>query len=200
MSVIRSVDHLRRIIPEPNATASAKILDHIEEQSVAFLALSPFLVMSTSGPDGVELSPKGDEPGFVMIEDARTLLIPERKGNQLALGLQNIIANPAVGLMAFRPRTTEVLRISGRAELLDDPELCARFSVRGKPAVLAIRIHVERAFFHCARSLYRAKLWDPDSWPDPMRVSFGRIIAQSLQNDALEVFIDGMQDNYGRDI
>jgi uncharacterized protein len=138
-------------------------------------------VLATAGPDGqLEVSPKGDQPGFVVVEDERTLLVPDRKGNKLLFGLQNVLANPQVSLIFLVPATDETLRLSGRAELYRDPALLARLSTRGQPALVAMRVRIERCFFHCARAFLRARLWDPASWPEPQRVSFGRQLAPKL--------------------
>lgn len=140
----------------------------------------------------MEVSPNGDHPGFVEIVDDRTLLIPVRKGNQFALGLGNILADPQVGLMMIRPAIDEVLRISGRATLLIDPEICERLSIEGKPAVLVIKVEIDRAAFHCVRSAKRAGLWDPESWDAPTRISFGKIYAESLQSPEVEKVFDDL--------
>ena len=194
MAEIATLDRLLELIPDPGPKASAKILDRLDEQALAFARRSPFLVMATDGEAGFELSPKGDDPGFVEIVDPRTLLIPERNGNQLTLGLRNILANGRIGLMLFRPATEEVLRISGRARLLDDQDVCERLATRGKPAVLAIQVDVERAFFHCPRSIKRAGLWRPESWDAPTRVSMGAIIARALERPELKDAIDKISD------
>ena len=125
-------------------------------------------------------TPKGDGPGFVAIEDERTLLIPERKGNKLIQGLQNILATGRVALVFLVPGTEETLRVHGRAELTADPAVLARLEERGQPALLAIRVHVEQVFFHCAKAFKRSKLWQPDTWPEKLRISFGTMLAKRL--------------------
>lgn len=188
MTQIKSVPQLRQVLGEPRATTKSKILDALDEQAVAFAAKCPFLLLSTTSADGtIEVSPKGDEPGFVRVENPNTLLMPERAGNNLAFGLQNIIDNGRVGLIMLLPQTGETLRVSGRAELFDDADLLSRLSSQGKPALLAIRIHVERSYFHCARSVLRSKLWNPSAWPAAQPVSFGRIIAPKVGGDATMV-------------
>lgn len=178
MARITTVDALRRVIREPNPATRAKIKPALDEQAIAFVQSSPFALLSTFDADGAaEVSPKGDDPGFVRVEDPTTLLMPERAGNHLAMGLLNIVANGRVGLLFLRPRTGETLRVTGRAEIFDDEELVASLASAGKPAFLAIRIHVEKSFFHCARSVLRSKLWQPDGWPEAGRVSFGRVFA-----------------------
>ena len=189
MAQITSLERLREIIPDPGPKAGAKLRDRLCEQGIAFIARSPFLCMATVGSWGLEVSQKGDQPGFVEVVDDRTLLIPERNGNQLTLGLGNIVADPRVGLALIRPATDEILRISGRATLIDDVEVCERLSARDKPAVLAIRVAIDRAAFHCVRSARRAGLWQPETWDAPGKISFGRIYAEALaMPDIVEAF------------
>jgi PPOX class probable FMN-dependent enzyme len=189
---ITSEDQLRQILPPPRETTKAKLLDHLDAQALEFLAASPFVLLSTVGRDGaVEVSPKGDEPGFLRVEDARTVVLPDRAGNNLAFGLQNILHNPRIGAIALRPGTGETLRFSGQAEIHADPELLQSLSARGRPALLAIRIRIERAYFHCAKSVLRSGLWRPEQWPAPQKISFGRIIGQRIGADkAVEQQID----------
>jgi hypothetical protein len=178
MARLTSIDDLRKIIAEPRPTTFKKILDALDEQSIDFLKRCPFALVGTTSKDGtVEISPKGDEPGFIRVEDPGTLLIPERIGNNLAFGLSNIIANGQIGMICLAPATGETLRISGTAEVFDDPELVKALSSLGKPALLATRVHIKHCYFHCARSVLRANLWKPEAWPAPGRISFGKIIA-----------------------
>jgi predicted pyridoxine 5'-phosphate oxidase superfamily flavin-nucleotide-binding protein len=114
------------------------------------------------------------------LEDDRTLLLPERAGNNLAFGLQNILANGRIGLIAFRPGTGETIRITGTASIHDDADLLAALGSAGRPALLALRVQVERCYFHCARSVLRAGLWDAKTWAKAQRVSFGKIISEGL--------------------
>lgn len=185
MAKLTSTADLRRIIADPRSSTRSKILDALDEQSIDFLKRCPFALVSTTSADGtIEVSPKGDEPGFIRVEDPRTLLIPERVGNNLAFGLSNIVTNGNIGMIALVPATGETLRLSGTAEVFDDPELVQSLSSLGKPALLATRIHIKHCYFHCARSIVRAKLWDPKAWPAPGRVSFGKIIAPRIGADA----------------
>lgn len=192
MARISTKEELRRIIAEPRPATRVKILDALDEQSIAFLKRCPFALVGTTAADGtVEVSPKGDEPGFIRVEDAKTLLIPERVGNNLAFGLNNILDTGEIGIIALVPATGETLRISGTAEIHDDPELVASLSSLGKPALLATRVHIKHCYFHCARSIVRAKLWDPKSWPAAGRISFGKIIAPRIgESEAVAAQID----------
>ena len=184
MARLKSLDDLRRVIGEPRPATKSKILDALDEQSIDFLKRCPFALVGTVSADGtLEVSPKGDEPGFIRVEDARTLLIPERIGNNLAFGLSNMIANGKIGMICLVPATGETLRISGTAEIHDDPDLVASLSSLGKPALLATRVRIQHSYFHCARSVFRAGLWKPETWPAPGRVSFGKIIAPRVGGD-----------------
>jgi PPOX class probable FMN-dependent enzyme len=196
MAEIVSLERLREIIPDPGPKAGAKLRDRLCDQGTAFIGRSPFVILSSIGSWGVEVSQKGDHPGFVEVIDDRTLLIPERSGNQLALGLGNIIANPRVGLAFLRPATDEVLRVSGRATLIDDADVCERLSARGKPAVLAIRVAVDRAAFHCVRSARRAGLWQPETWDTPGKISFGKIYAEALGMPDIREAFDRMAEEH----
>ena len=198
MAQISSMDRLREIIPDPGVKAGAKLRDRLCDQGTAFIARSPFVILSSIGSWGVEVSQKGDHAGFVEVVDERTLLIPERNGNQLALGLGYVIADPRVGLAFLCPATDEVLRISGRAVLLDDADLCERMSARGKPAVLVIRVEIDRAAFHCVRSARRAGLWQPETWHAPDKISFGKIYADALGMPDIRDSFDRMAEEHDR--
>lgn len=184
MSRITSVEGLRRVLAMPRETTKMKLLDALDEQAKDFIKASPFLMLATADAQGrVDVSPKGDLPGFVEIEDDCTVLLPDRTGNNLAFGLENIIATGQVGVIFLRPGTGETLRLNGRAEIFDDADLLARLGTSERPALLAIRIHIEHCYFHCARSIHRAQLWKPETWPERQRVSFGKIIAPRIGGD-----------------
>jgi len=171
---ITDVATLRESVGEEIPGLHEKVIDHIDDFARAFIEMSPFVVMSTADDAGrVDASPKGDAPGFVVVEDQHTLLIPDRRGNKLAYGHQNILANPHVGLLFVIPGTPETLRINGRAELTADPALKEQMASRGKDAVLAVRVYVEECFFHCGKAFIRANLWQHEQWPERHRVSFG---------------------------
>ena len=178
---ITNTDQLREVVGEPLDLVTQKVFQKIEGQLADFLSRSPFAVLSTSDAEGrQDASPKGDRPGFVELVDPTTLLIPDRMGNKLAMGLQNIVANPQVGLLFLVPGTRETLRVNGRAELTRDPEVLDRLSPGVERAQLAIRVHIEEVFFHCAKAFVRSKLWVPDSWPERMKISFGRQLAEKV--------------------
>jgi len=204
MARIVSTKHLREVIGEPNPVVHSKVHDRLNAQAQAFIARAPMAFLASAGADGTPMvSPKGDVPGFVRVMDACTLLLPERKGNRLIFSLQNILANPAVELIFLVPGTGETLRVGGNAELDDDAQLCASFVERGRPALLIMRIRVQRCYFHCAKAFLRSRLWDHASWPETaLRVSFGQEIAQAgaLAPEAIEPFDQGVQERYRTDL
>ena len=171
-----------------------KLFRGLDETAITFIKQSPFLLLATADAEGTpDVSPKGDEPGFVAVEDDQTLLIPDRKGNKLIFGLQNILMNARVALIFLVPGTEETLRIHGSAELTAAPEIVERLSARGQPALLAIRVRIERCFFHCAKAFKRSRLWRPESWPERLRISFGKLLAPRLGgSEELERTIDRM--------
>jgi len=196
---LTTLEQVRAIIGPEVPAVRAKLFQTLDETAQAFLARSPLLLLATADADGrVDVSPKGDGPGFVALEDERTLLIPDRKGNKLIMGLQNILANPRVAALFLLPGTGETLRIQGSAELTADPKLLERLSARGAPALLAIRVRVDACFFHCAKAFKRSRLWEPAAWGEPLRVSFGKMLARKLGGGAeLESSIDrAIEDDY----
>ena len=192
MSVIESVAQLRALIGDPPPGLEAKVTGELDDFGRAFIAKSPFLILTTADAAGrLDASPKGDHAGFVEVVDDRTLLIPDRPGNRLAYGHCNIIENPKVSVLFVIPNTPETLRVNGSAELLDDADVLERLSARGKPATLATRVHIEETFFHCAKAFIRSSLWAPESWPERHRVSFGEMFrARSQADESVEKMID----------
>lgn len=181
----------------------AKVSDALDSFGRDFLERCPFLVLATSDESGhLDASPKGDPPGFVLVENDRTILIPDRPGNKLAFGHLNILKNPQVGVLFTIPGTTETLRINGRAELTRDPDLLKRLAARGRPAVLGIRVHIDECFFHCAKAFLRSNLWKPEEWGEPHRVSFGEIFAAKTGGDAqtVRVYDEAVRTSYAEEL
>lgn len=168
MSKITTPDQLREIYGYPKGRAVTKQLDKLETHCRRFIELSPFAVMATSRTDGdggglADASPKGDQPGFVQVLDDNTIALPDRPGNNRLDSMENLLVNPAVGLIFFIPGVNETLRINGTAEIRTDPDLLARFVVNGKPPITVYVITVREAYLHCAKALMRSALWSPDS-------------------------------------
>jgi hypothetical protein len=182
---VTSVEQLRAIMGVPGKLTPLKLLTALDDDTIDFIRRSPFLVLATADADGnQDASPKGDGPGFVAVEDRNTLLIPDRKGNKLLFGLQNILATGRVGLLFIAPTTTETLRVNGTAELVVDPAILERLSARGQPAQLAIRVTVRECFFHCAKAFIRSQLWNHEQWPAPIKISFGKYLAGKINAGA----------------
>jgi PPOX class probable FMN-dependent enzyme len=176
---ISTVEQLAAIIGTPNPITPKKVMSALDEYATQFIARAPFLVIGTADADGnLDVSPKGDGPGFVAVEDAHTLLIPERKGNKLMFGFRNMLSNPRVGLIFMVPGTNETLRVNGSAEITAEPLVLERLSARGMPALLAVRVTVRECFFHCAKAFIRSELWKPESWGERMQISFGKMLAR----------------------
>jgi hypothetical protein len=152
---------LRELYGQPSVGAIAKEIDYVHPHYRAMIEASPFMVMATSGPDGLDVSPRGDPAGFVVVEGERTLLIPDRRGNNRADSLNNLIADPRIALLFLIPGVGETLRVNGRAEISVDPAMLERFPAQGKLPRSVIVVHVERVYFQCPKALVRSDLWNP---------------------------------------
>ena len=164
MSIIDTPDKLRALYGHAKGRAVSKQITKLEPHSKRFIELSPFLVMATSRPDGLaDASPKGDHPGFVQVLDDETIGIPDRPGNNRLDTMENILVNPAVGLIFFIPGVNETLRINGTATISDDPDLLQRFAVGGKLPKSVFVVKADEVYLHCAKALMRSKLWSADA-------------------------------------
>jgi PPOX class probable FMN-dependent enzyme len=171
-----------------SALAERKVLHALDRHCCAFIALSPFLVLASADAEGrADASPRGDPPGFVQVLDDRTLLLPDRPGNNRVDSFANILDAPGVGLIFFVPGIDETLRVNGTARLLTDAEALAKSSVAGKTPHTGLVIAVEDVFFHCAKALRRARLWDPAAQIERSTFpSLGRILAEQTQAFSVE--------------
>lgn len=176
--MIGSEGELRRKFGEVHPLATAKSRPALDQYSRQFIAMSPFLVISTADAEGkADLSPRGDPPGFVHVVDDHTILIPDRPGNNRLDTMSNITANPNVGCLFFIPGFEDTLRLNGKARLTDDESLLKHCTVNGKPPKVGILVTVEEVFMHCAKALKRSKLWGPEYRQDRAQMpSIARII------------------------
>ncbi|AJD89831.1 phosphohydrolase [Jeotgalibacillus malaysiensis] len=162
---IQTEEQLRAYLGEPSQLVQNKVIDHIDEHCRAFISRSPFLTISTADEAGFcDASPRGDAPGFVVVEDDQHLLIPERPGNKRADSLSNLLKNSRIGLLFMVPGLGETLRINGQAVLVTDQTVLEQMSVNGKPPLLAIRVRADECFIHCAKAFIRSGLWKPETW------------------------------------
>jgi PPOX class probable FMN-dependent enzyme len=158
---VTTMAQLEAMYAQPLEGPLLKELDHIGPHYRTLIEASPFVALATVGPEGLDCSPRGDATGFVRIQDERTLLIPDRRGNNRIDSLRNIVRDPRVALLFLIPGVSETMRVNGRAALSTDPELVGSFKVDGKAPRCVIVVTVERAYFQCAKAIVRSKLWDP---------------------------------------
>jgi PPOX class probable FMN-dependent enzyme len=157
---IVDTDTLAALYGAPGETSLRKEVDRVHPVYRALIEASPFAVLATSGPDGLDASPRGDAPGFVVVEDEHTLLLPDRRGNNRADSLRNVIHDPRVALLFMVPGVGETLRVNGRAHISIDPALLARFAVDDKLPRSVLVVQVDAVYFQCSRAIVRSALWD----------------------------------------
>ncbi|RIV37001.1 pyridoxamine 5'-phosphate oxidase family protein [Micromonospora radicis] len=192
---ISSAAELRALLGSPAPRAVDKERTRLHERDRQWLAESPFCLVATAGADGTcDVSPKGDPPGFALVLDDRTIVIPERPGNRRADGYHNILTNPHVGLLFMIPGRTDTLRINGRARLLRDAPWFDELVVQGHRPVLAVLVEVEQIFYHCAKAFLRSKLWQPQTWPADPLPSRARLIKEV---EAPAETLDELERHYG---
>lgn len=162
MTKITTIEKLEELYGKPGRTSLVKEVDHIVPEYAAFIEASPFVALATVGPEGVDCSPRGDLCDVVRIADERTVMLPDRRGNNRMDSLRNIVRDGRVALMFLVPGSTTALRINGRAIISSDDDLCASFTVEGKAPRSVTIVTVESIYFQCARAIKRAGLWDID--------------------------------------
>jgi PPOX class probable FMN-dependent enzyme len=178
--LIATTEQLEAVFPEPPVgNAITKEIDHINAAYGALIEAAPFFALATNGADGLDCSPRGDPAGFVRVADAKTLLIPDRRGNNRIDSLRNLVRDPRVALMFMIPGCGEVIRVIGKAAISIDPELCAQFVMQGKAPKVVLVVTVERVYYQCPKALVRSKLWDPATWIDRKSLpTSGKILAE----------------------
>jgi PPOX class probable FMN-dependent enzyme len=161
--LVTSIEQLEAIYGArpPAGGAVAKELDHVSAHYRAFIEAAPFCAMATCGPDGLDCTPRGDPPGFVRVADEKTLLVPDRRGNNRIDSLRNILVDPRISLLFLIPGCSETMRVNGRAAISVDPALCESFTFAGKVPRSVIVVTVDRIYYQCAKAIVRSKLWDP---------------------------------------
>lgn len=164
--LITSTGALEALYAQPIEPALVKEIDYINAEYRAFIVAAPFVALATCGDEGLDCSPRGDEPGFVRVHDEKTLLLPDRRGNNRLDTLRNIVRDPRVALLFLIPGIGETLRVNGRASISTAPALRESFAVGDKAPQTVLIVDVERVYFQCARAIYRSKLWDPSRQVD----------------------------------
>ncbi|MEX2481002.1 MAG: pyridoxamine 5'-phosphate oxidase family protein [Gammaproteobacteria bacterium] len=203
--VFTSAEELYAFLGKPMDLAVAKAIDHLDKYCRAFIARAPFLCIGTAATTGQgDVSPRGDQPGFVQVLDDNTLFIPDRPGNNRLDTMTNIIANPQVGVLFLVPGFEDCLRVNGRARVVRDPQLLEAATVKGKTPAIGILVEVDEAYLHCAKAIRRSRLWDEASQHDRSELpSLGKMIleqtaaANSQPDDAVVAQVDEfIEENY----
>jgi len=183
MSVVATVEQLEAIYGFPGESSTVKVADRITSSYRVLIEKSPFAALATSGPEGLDCSPRGDLPGFVRIHDDKTLMMPDRRGNNRVDSLRNIVRDPRVALLFLIPGSGSTLRVNGRAHVSAEAGLLASFKVEGKTPRTVIVMTVDEIYFQCARAIVRSDLWNPDKRVDPRTLPTpGRILAEMSES------------------
>lgn len=166
LEVVTTEEHFRSVMGSPPSLVVRKELNELDSHAREFIGRSPFLLIGTSGAGGrMDMSPKGDPPGFVRVLDDKTLAIPDRLGNRRADTFMNLVVNDHIGLIFFVPGKQETLRVSGSAIIVRDLEIREQMAVGDRLPDFAIIVEVQQMFFHCAKCIIRSNLWKPETWP-----------------------------------
>jgi PPOX class probable FMN-dependent enzyme len=188
VAAITTESELRALYAAPAERALRKELDRLDRHCRRFIAHSPFLVLATADADGrQDATPRGGDPGFVHVANDRTLLLPDRPGNNRLDSLANLTQRPEVGLLFMVPGVDETLRVNGTAELRDDPDLTGRFAASGRSPRIVVQITVRQAYLHCAKALMRSRLWNPDTRIDRTELpTMGQMLRDQIGSGRVE--------------
>ncbi len=179
MPVIATIEQLEAIYGQTNDASTVKVADRVTPSYRVMIEKSPFAALATVGPEGLDCSPRGDLSGFVRIHDEKTLMMPDRRGNNRIDSLRNIVRDPRLALLFLIPGSGNTLRVNGRAHVSADPELLASFKMEGKAPRTVIVMTVDEIYFQCARAIVRSDLWNPDRRVDPRSLPTpGQILAE----------------------
>ena len=163
VTLVKSIEELEKLYDAPRVASGVKQIDYISDDYRVYIDKAPFVVIATVGPEGVDCSPRGDPPGFVRVRDRKTVLVPDRRGNNRLDTLRNIVRDPRVALLFIIPGIGTTLRINGRAEINADPALCAEFEMQGKVPRTVLSITADCVYYQCPKALVRSRLWSPDA-------------------------------------
>jgi PPOX class probable FMN-dependent enzyme len=178
MTTVTTIEQLETIYSQPAEASIVKETETILPEYARYIAASPFMALATSGSGGLDCSPRGDKPGFVRVADERTLMLPDRHGNNRIDSLRNIVADPRVALLFLIPGLGVTLRVNGLGRVSVEPALCQSFVMEGKLPRSVLVVDVQSVYFQCARAVMRAELWDPQRHVDPKSLpSAGQILS-----------------------
>jgi uncharacterized protein len=183
MSIIATTEQLEAIYGQIGDASIVKVADRVTPPYRVLIENSPFAALATSGPEGLDCSPRGDLPGFVRIHDEKTLMMPDRRGNNRVDSLRNIVRDPRIALLFLIPGSGSTLRVNGSARVSADPDLLKSFKMEGKVPRTVIVMTVDEIYFQCARAIVRSDLWNPDKRVDPRSLPTpGQILASMSEN------------------
>jgi PPOX class probable FMN-dependent enzyme len=183
MSVVATIEQLEAIYGYPNEASTVKVADRITPPYRTLIEKSPFAALATCAPEGLDCSPRGDIAGFVRIHDEKTLMMPDRRGNNRVDSLRNIVRDPRVALLFLIPGSGSTLRVNGHAQVSVDQDLLASFKMDGKAPRTVVVMTVDEVYFQCARAIVRSDLWNPDKRVDPSTLPTpGQILADMSEN------------------
>lgn len=183
MSIITTTEQLEAIYGHPGDASTVKVADRVTLLYRALIDKSPFVALATSGPEGLDCSPRGDLPGFVRVHDEKTLMMPDRRGNNRIDSLRNIVRDPRMALLFLIPGSGSTLRVNGRGQVSSELDLLDSFKMQGKAPRTVIVMTVEEIYFQCARAIVRSDLWNPDKRVDPKSLPTpGQILASMSDN------------------
>jgi uncharacterized protein len=199
--IISDEQELRALVGHPAEMIELKISDRLNDLTRQFIERSPFACVATAAPDGgLDVSPRGDPPGFVRILDERTLLMPERPGNRLADTLSNLLNDPRIALLFLIPGIGDTFRVNGRAVIIDDPELLAPCAVEGRQPRLGILVTVEEVFTHCPKAMIRSQIWNSERHITRSELPSSGAILRSLTDPTFDAdaYDEERAERYGR--
>jgi PPOX class probable FMN-dependent enzyme len=182
---------LREIYRQPHENVIRKVIDHVDDGARSFVARSPFVVVSTNGPGGVDASPRGGPPGFVTVLDDKRLALGDLAGNNRLDSFGNVVQDGAVGMLFLVPGLGETLRVNGRGTITIDPDVLDACPIDGRRPKVALGVDVQECYIHCAKAFRRSRLWDPASWPqDDERPSATKIVLDHMGLDVDPALVD----------
>ena len=182
MTLITRIEDLEQVYGSPGPSSTLKELNHLIPEYRAYIAAAPFCALATCGPEGMACTPRGDRGSVVRIADDKTLLMPDRRGNNRIDSLRNIVRDPRVALMFLVPGSNTAMRVNGRGSLSIEPDLLDSFIMEGKPPRSVIIIDIDAVYFQCARALMRGDVWNPETFVDAQSLpSAGQMLAAASQ-------------------
>ena len=186
MNRITSETELDALFDQPVPSSILKEVDHITDDYRKLIEASPFAILATSGPEGLDCSPRGDPRGFVRVADSKTLMVPDRRGNNRIDSLRNIVRDPRISLLFLIPGIGTTVRINGRAEITTDPDLCASFVMQGKAPKCVLMVTVDRVYFQCPKALVRSRLWSKEAQISPSELPSTGEILQAITQGTID--------------